>query len=50
VQTDYIFATKPLADKLTSCYLIDERNGFPLKEDGKWKLSDHCLVVAEFEL
>jgi exonuclease III len=50
VQTDYIFATRPLVDKLSSCYLIDDQNGFPLKEENSWKLSDHCLVVAEFEL
>jgi exonuclease III len=47
---DYIFATKALAKKLENCYTIDERNGFPLTEEGKWKLSDHCPVVAEFEL
>lgn len=46
---DYIYATESLARKLENCYVIDERKEFPT-EDSKWKLSDHCPVVAEFNL
>jgi exonuclease III len=46
---DYIYATESLAKKLESCYVIHEQRGFPT-EDGKGKLSDHCPVVAEFNL
>jgi exonuclease III len=46
---DYIYATESLAKKLESCYVVDEQKGFPTIE-GKWKLSDHCPVVAEFSL
>jgi exonuclease III len=47
---DYMFATEPLAEKLVDCYPVDEQSGFPSKEDGDWMLSDHCPVVAEFDL
>jgi exonuclease III len=41
------YATESLAKKLDSCYLIDEQKGFPVTEDGKWKLSNHCPVIAD---
>ena len=51
-QNDYIFATESLASKLEACYAVDEKSqkGFPVTEDGNWKLSDHCPVAAEFKL
>jgi exonuclease III len=50
IQNDYIFATESLSKKLKRCYAVDEQNGFPLTEEGKWKLSDHCPLIAEFDL
>ena len=37
---DYLFATKPLADRLVTCE--------PLTQPDPWHLSDHCPVVAIF--
>jgi len=52
IQNDYIFATEHLAKKLEACYAVDEASikGFPVTEDGGWKLSDHCPVLAEFNI
>lgn len=41
-QNEYVFATKPLADALISCAPVDDGQA--------WALSDHCPVVAEFEV
>jgi exonuclease III len=41
-QTDYIFASERLATKLAACYAHDV--------DAAWALSDHCPVIAEFDL
>lgn len=41
-QNDYLFASEQLATKLTACYAHDN--------EAAWALSDHCPVVAEFEL
>ena len=49
-QNDYIFVTKNLSRKLKKCYALSEPDRFPVNEDGKWKLSDHCPVIAEFDL
>lgn len=43
-QDDYLFASAPLADQLVDCYVIDSGDPDP------WSLSDHCPVVAEFDL
>jgi exonuclease III len=43
-QLDYLFASeKQLMSRLTSCRAIDD-------DDRAWELSDHCPVIAEFEL
>jgi endonuclease/exonuclease/phosphatase family metal-dependent hydrolase len=41
-QNDYVFASDRLATKLTACYAHDV--------DAAWALSDHCPVIAEFDL
>jgi exonuclease III len=41
-QEDYIFAGRGLREKLVSCD--------PLDEEEVWRLSDHCPVVAVFDL
>ncbi|MBS2020264.1 MAG: hypothetical protein JST00_45815 [Deltaproteobacteria bacterium] len=43
-QLDYLFASeKQLMPRLTSCRVVD-------KDPRVWELSDHCPIVAEFEL
>lgn len=41
-QVDYIFASHDLQSRLKSCDLIDQAD--------IWSNSDHCVVVATFEL
>jgi hypothetical protein len=41
-QNESFFATRALASSLTSCAPVDD--------EAAWALSDHCPVVAEFEL
>ena len=41
-QIDVMFATKALADSMVSSVAVDDEQA--------WKLSDHCPVVAEFEV
>ncbi len=43
-QDDYLFASPKLAKQLVDCYVIDSGDPDP------WSLSDHCPVVAEFDL
>ena len=43
-QDDYLFASKALAERLTNSYALDSGDPDP------WSLSDHCPVVAEFDL
>jgi endonuclease/exonuclease/phosphatase family metal-dependent hydrolase len=43
-QDDYIFASEELAVRLTSCEVIDQGSPSP------WEFSDHCPVVATFDL
>lgn len=43
-QNDYLFASEKLARKLTDCYAIDDGDPDP------WSLSDHCPVVAAFDM
>lgn len=43
-QNDYVFATPNLTDRLTSCQPL---NG---DDDPAWRLSDHCPIIAEFDL
>ncbi|OLE76350.1 hypothetical protein AUG19_03135 [archaeon 13_1_20CM_2_54_9] len=43
-QDDYIFASEELARRLNSCEVIDQ--GSP----GPWEFSDHCPIVATFDL
>lgn len=43
-QDDYIFASRELARRLASCEVVDKGSPSP------WDLSDHCPVVATFEL
>jgi hypothetical protein len=38
---DYLYATRKLADRLTTCQVVDAGNP-------PWSLSDHRLVVADF--
>jgi hypothetical protein len=40
---DYLFATRDLADQLVDCYALNE-------DATVWSISDHCPVVADFEL
>jgi endonuclease/exonuclease/phosphatase family metal-dependent hydrolase len=41
---DYLFATRELAGRLVDCYAVDEGDPDP------WTFSDHCPVVAVFDL
>lgn len=41
-QIDVVFATKALAASMVACVAVDDEQA--------WKLSDHCPVVAEFEV
>lgn len=41
---DYLFATKPVAERLTSCTVLDSGEPDP------WSFSDHCPVVAGLDL
>jgi endonuclease/exonuclease/phosphatase family metal-dependent hydrolase len=43
-QMDYLFASRELASQLVACYPVDGGDPDP------WELSDHCPVVAEFNL
>jgi hypothetical protein len=43
-QDDYLFATPTLAERLTTCYAVHDDDPDP------WSLSDHCPVVAVFDL
>jgi endonuclease/exonuclease/phosphatase family metal-dependent hydrolase len=43
-QDDYIFASQDLARRVTSCEVVDEGSPSP------WEFSDHCPVVATFDL
>jgi endonuclease/exonuclease/phosphatase family metal-dependent hydrolase len=43
-QDDYVFASKELALRLISCEVIDQGSPSP------WEFSDHCPVVATFDL
>lgn len=43
-QDDYLFASRELAAQLVSCRPVDAGDPDP------WELSDHCPVVAEFDL
>jgi endonuclease/exonuclease/phosphatase family metal-dependent hydrolase len=43
-QDDYLFASTKLAEKLVDCYALDDGEPDP------WSLSDHCPIVADFEL
>ena len=43
-QDDYLFASSKLADRLVDCYALDDGEPDP------WSLSDHCPIVADFEL
>lgn len=43
-QDDYLFASRELAAQLVDCRTIDHGEPDP------WELSDHCPVVADFEL
>lgn len=42
-QDDYLFASEALAGKVTEVSVVDE-------EPGAWEFSDHCPIVATFEL
>ena len=39
---DYILASRGMAERLTSCHALDQ--------DDAWALSDHCPVVADFDI
>ena len=41
---DYLFATEPMADRLVSCEAHDQGEPDP------WEFSDHCPVVATFDI
>ena len=41
-QNDYVFASGTLADSLIACAAVDD--------EAAWALSDHCPVIAEFEV
>jgi len=41
-QIDVVFATETLAASMVACVTVDDEQA--------WKLSDHCPVVAEFEV
>lgn len=43
-QMDYLFASREIAAQLVACHPVDGGDPDP------WDLSDHCPVVAEFEL
>ncbi len=43
-QNDYIFAGQYLAQKVTTCEVVDEGSPSP------WEFSDHCPVIATFGL
>ena len=43
-QNDYLFASHGLAHRLTSCEVVDKGSPSP------WEFSDHCPVVATFDL
>jgi exonuclease III len=39
---DYILASTAMAKRLTACHALDE--------DDAWALSDHCPVIAHFDI
>lgn len=41
-QNEHMFATKPFVDALIACAPVDD--------DAGWTLSDHCPVIAEFDI
>ncbi len=41
---DYLFATPELADTLVGCYAAGA------EDESVWELSDHCPVIAEFDI
>jgi exonuclease III len=43
-QFDYLYATRPLAERVTLCRALNGGEADP------WALSDHCPVVADFDL
>lgn len=43
-QNDYLFASHQLAERLVECRALDSADPDP------WAVSDHCPVMAEFEL
>ncbi len=43
-QNDYIYASQSLARKVTACTVVDKGSPSP------WDFSDHCPVVAAFDL
>jgi exonuclease III len=41
---DYLFASPELADSLSDCFAVGSR------DESVWELSDHCPVVADFDV
>lgn len=43
-QDDYVFASQDFAQRLISCEVVDEGSPSP------WEFSDHCPIIATFDL